>query len=151
MGEILDTAISFFNGDGWTFTQLEGRTVLQLSARTEPGQQWNCFAEAREEQSQFIFYSVSPVNAPEERLPDVAEFLTRANYGLIIGNFEMDWTDGEIRCKTSIDVEGDRLTEALVRQLVYANVRLTGRYLPGILALIEGSATPTEAIARIEG
>jgi hypothetical protein len=151
MGEILDTAISFFTEDGWTFTQLEGRTVLQLSATTADGQRWNCFAEAREEQAQFIFYSVSPVNAPEERLPDVAEFLTRANYGLVIGNFEMDWNDGEIRCKTSIDVESDRLSKALIKQLVYPNVRLMGRYLPGILAVIKGNATPTEAISGIEG
>ena len=26
-----------------------------------------------------------------------AEFLTRANYGLVFGNFEMDMHDGEIR------------------------------------------------------
>jgi len=35
----------------------------------------------------------------------VNEFLTRANYGLNIGNFEMDFQDGEIRFKTAIDVE----------------------------------------------
>jgi hypothetical protein len=151
MGAILDTAISFFTGDGWTFKQHEGRTVLQLSATTADGQSWNCFAEAREEQAQFVFYSVSPANAPEERVAAAAEFLTRANYGLVVGNFEMDWSDGEIRCKTSIDVEGDRLTEALVKRVVYTNVRLMGRYLPALSAVIEGSATPAEAVAKIEG
>lgn len=30
-----------------------------------------------------------------------AEFLTRANYGLVFGNFEMDMHDGEIRYKPS--------------------------------------------------
>jgi len=42
----------------------------------------------------------------------VAEFINRANYGIIIGNFEMDFADGEIRYKTSIDVQGDKLTSA---------------------------------------
>jgi len=44
------------------------------------------------------------------------KFLTRANYGMMIGNFEMDFTDGEIRYKTSIDVEGDKLSSALIKR-----------------------------------
>lgn len=55
------------------------------------------------------------MNVPEDRRLALAEFLTRANYGLFIGNFEMDWQDGEVRYKTSIDVAGDRLSTALVQ------------------------------------
>jgi hypothetical protein len=43
--------------------------------------QWTCFAQVREEQSQFVFYSVCPVNASEDKRLAVAEFLTRANWG----------------------------------------------------------------------
>jgi hypothetical protein len=149
MGKILDTVISFLEQDGWPFTQFEGQPVLQLGFRGDNGQ-WNCYAQAREEQTQFLFYSVCPVNAPEERRLDVAEFLTRANYGLFIGNFELDLDDGEIRYKTSIDVEGDRLSVALVQQLVYANAFTMDRYLPGIMGVIYGDASPAEAIAGIE-
>jgi hypothetical protein len=49
----------------------------------------------------------------------VAEFLTRANSGMVIGNFELDFADGEIRYKTSIDVEGDKLSYAIIKRLVY--------------------------------
>ena len=77
-------------------------------------------------------------------------FLTRANYGLLIGNFEMDYNDGEVRYKTSIDVEGDRLSKALVKRLVYDNLAVMDRYLPGVLSVIYGGASPTEAIAQVE-
>ena len=77
------------------------------------------------------------MNAPGERMAAVAEFITRANYGLIIGNFELDFSDGEIRYKTSLDVEGDRLSQALIKQLVYTNVLTMDQYLPGILAVLE--------------
>jgi hypothetical protein len=150
MAAMLDIAISFFEEDDWTFTQFEGQPILQLGFRGESGQ-WNCYAQAREEQAQFLFYSVCPVNAPEERRPAVAEFVTRANYGLFIGNFELDLDDGEIRYKTSIDVEGDRLSPALVQQLVYANIFTMDRYLPGIMRVIYGDASPMEAIAQVEG
>jgi len=97
-----------------------------------------------------FLYSICPIRAPEDKRPAVAEFLTRANYGLLIGNFEMDFEDGEIRYKTSIDVEGDRLSPALLRQLTYANVVTMDRYLPGIMSVIYGNVTPVEAIAQIE-
>ena len=150
MGEILDTVVIFFRQDDWPFIQLEGRPILQTATQGENGQ-WTCFAQAREEQAQFVFYSVCPVNAPEVKRLAVAEFLTWANYGMIIGNFEMDFNDGEVRYKTSIDVEGDRLSPALVKQLAYANVLTMDRYLPGIMAVIYGDVPPAEAVAQIEG
>ena len=72
------------------------------------------------------------------------------DYGMTIGNFELDYTDGEIRYKTSIDVEGDQLTSALIKNLVYTNVRMMDEYLPGITAVIEAGVSPEEVIWAIE-
>ncbi len=149
MGQILDTAIGFFQQDEWTFTQLEDQPILRLGFQGESGQ-WTCYAQAREEQAQFLFYSLCPVKAPEDRRMAVAELLTRANYGMFIGNFELDFSDGEIRYKTSIDVEGGQLTPALVRPLVYASVLMMDRYLPGIMSVIYGGVSPAEAVAKAE-
>jgi hypothetical protein len=80
----------------------------------------------------------------------MAEFLTRANFGLAVGNFEMDWESGAIRCKTSLDIEGTQLNEALVEGLVNANLITSERYLPGMRAVAENGANPEEAINEIE-
>ncbi len=80
----------------------------------------------------------------------MAEFLTRANYGLIIGNFELDFGDGEIRYKTSLDVEGDRLSQASIKQLVYTSVLTMDQYLPGIEAVIKYGMNAEAAIALVE-
>jgi hypothetical protein len=149
MGDLYDAIVAFLQEDGWTFTPMEEQMVLRTGFRGENGQ-WTCYAQAREEQGQFIFYSVCPVNVPEDRRMPAAEFLTRANYGLFIGNFEMDWSDGEIRYKTSIDVEGDRLSPALVQQMVYANVLMMDRYLPGIMQVLYGNVSPADAVAEAE-
>lgn len=146
---IFEEMINFFTTDGWPFIQLSGQPALQISFQGENGK-WNCYARARDEQQQFIFYSICPVNAPEEKRLAVAEFLTRANSGMMIGNFELDFSDGEISYKTSIDVEGDRLTTALIKRLVYANVMMMDEYLPGILSVIYGNVSPADAIAQIE-
>jgi hypothetical protein len=149
MGDLYDAIVAFLQEDGWTFTPMEEQMVLRTGFRGENGQ-WTCYAQAREEQGQFIFYSVCPVNVPEDRRMPAAEFLTRANYGLFIGNFEMDWSDGEIRYKTSIDVEGDRLSPALVQQMVYTNVLMMDRYLPGIMQVLYGNVSPADAVAEAE-
>lgn len=142
--------VNFFTQDDWPFTKIQGEPILQMAFQGENGK-WTCYAKARVEQEQFVFYSVCPVNAPENKRLAVAEFLTLANSGMIIGNFELDFTDGKIRYKTSIDVEGDSLSFALIKKLVYANVTMMDEYLPGIIAAIKGNVSAKDAIAQIEG
>jgi hypothetical protein len=62
----------------------------------------------------------------------------------------MDWEAGEVRFKTSADVDGDRLSLALARQMVEANVVMMDRYLPGLQAVIAGRQTPAAALAEVE-
>jgi hypothetical protein len=88
---------------------------------------------------------------PETKNLAIAEFIARANFGMIIGNFELDFTDGEIRYKTSIDVEGANLTFLQIKRLVYANVMMMDQYLPGIMSLLDSDVSPKDAIAQIEG
>jgi hypothetical protein len=111
---------------------------------------WTCYAKARTEKAQFVFYSICPVSVPESKRLAIAEFIARANYGTIIGNFELDFVSGEIRYKTSIDVEGSTLFFPQMKQLVYTNVMMMDEYLPGIMSVIDGDVEARDAIAQIE-
>ncbi len=146
---LLETIIQFLVDDDWSFEKLKGATALRFNFSGDNGE-WTCFAEAKEELNQFIFYSRAPMQAPEDKRLAMAEFLTRANYSLILGNFEMDFSDGEIRYKTSIDVEGDQLTPALIKPIIYTNLQMMDQYLPGITSVIEGHESPEEAVNRID-
>jgi hypothetical protein len=147
--QIFEEVVNFFQTDDWPFVQIAEQPALQTSFQGNNGK-WNCYANTRIEQQQFIFYSVCPVNTPEDKRLAMAEFIARANYGMAIGNFELDFADGEIRYKTSIDVEGDELSFALIKQLVYANVTMMDEYLPGMMTVIYGDVSPEEAINQIE-
>jgi hypothetical protein len=152
MAKIFETLLAFFQEDSlnrWQIVQDNKRNLLSLSCESNDIP-WNCYAQALEEEQQFAFYSVLSTQIPSDKLQLVAEYLTRANYGLIIGNFEMDYFDGEVRYKTSIDVEGDRLSSALIRQIVYSNLFRTNQYLPGIIDILQSDIAPVEAILRIE-
>ena len=148
MSQIFDSVQQFFTEDEWPFSDI-GDNVLRTNFQGESGQ-WACFAQTREEQNQFVFYSVCPLTVPEDKRAVMADFLTRANYGMILGNFEMDFDDGEVRYKTSIDSNGDDLTPTFIRPLIYANVLMMDKYLPGVMAVTYGNIGPVEAIADIE-
>ncbi len=147
---IFTAIVNFFESDEWQFVNIPEQSTLRLLFRGENGQ-WTCYAKAREEEKQFVFYSICPIVGPENQRQAIAEFITRANYGMIMGNFELDFTDGEIRYKTGIDVEGDRLSFPLIKQMVYANVMMMDEYLPGIQAILSENLSPLEAITQIEG
>ena len=61
-----------------------------------------------EPRAQVAYYSLFPAVVPAERREAVVDFITRANVGLVIGNFEFGTDRGELRYKTSIDVRGIR-------------------------------------------
>jgi hypothetical protein len=120
----------FFEDKGWTVRELEDGSL----ALTFDGQhgRWRCRMFLDESLGQLSFYSILPELVPADRRAAVVEFVTRANVELILGNFELDLDRGELRFKTSIDVEGDRLTAALLTHVVHANVLSMDRYLPGL-------------------
>jgi hypothetical protein len=147
---LFSTVTKFFEKEDWSSAKIPEHTAIRLVFRGKNGQ-WNCYAKVNEDQRIFVFYSVCPLAAPESKRTAIAEFIARANYGMLIGNFELDFTDGEIRYKTSIDVQGDFLSFELIKQLVYANVTMMDEYLPGIMSVIDSDVSPVDAIAQVEG
>lgn len=150
MGRILEMVERFLQEDDWPLSPVEGRSVYKTGFEGKNGQ-FTCYAQERSEQDQFVFYSIFPVRTPENKSADIAEFITRANYGMIIGNFELDYADGEIRYKTSVDVEDVDLAEPLVRHMVYANVLTMDKYFPGLMRVLYAGIAPLDAIDEVEG
>jgi hypothetical protein len=147
---LLATTFRWLDRDGWSpdVVEEEGGVVAAVGFRGDNGL-WSCFAATVEDEDRVIFYSLYPEPVPEEGRTAVAELFTRVNFGLLIGNFELDLSDGEARYRTSIDVEGAELTDALLRQLVYANVAAMDHFLPAISAVAAGDHTPEETIAEL--
>lgn len=148
MANIHQAIANFLGSNHWAHEALIGQPAHRVFYQGKNGR-LICFAQAREEEQQFIFYSYGPENVPEDRRLAMAEFIARANYGIVLGNFELDFADGEIRFKTSIDVESSELTPELIEPVIYANVLTMDEYLPGLLAVSQGTATPEEALNQI--
>lgn len=80
----------------------------------------------------------------------MAEYLTRANYGLRDGNFELDFSDGEIRYKVFHSSIDGVPSKELIKNAVYIGLWMLERYGNGLLSVMFGIQTPAEAIEESE-
>jgi hypothetical protein len=138
-GSLLADLRALFRENGWPFSDVRGAPVLFSELSGILGR-WKFYAQVVEEHDLILLYSVCPFRVPEERRSEVSEFLTRANYGLAAGNFELDFADGEVRYKTALQRHVDGLDAATLKRVVRANGIAMETYLPGIGAVITGTA-----------
>ena len=101
------------------------------------------------EQTQLVVHGVIPLQSPANRRLALAEFFTRANFGLVMGNFEFDIDTGEMRYKTSLQTIGGSVDPAFLGPVFSTNIATTAEYLPGLFAVI-GGGSPTSAIELVE-
>ena len=124
--------------------------ILNLTVQS-PNGKLDMFVHAHEDSQRLLVYSrPQGINLKPTDIAAMAEFLTRANYGLPLGNFELDMNDGEINFKNSIDVNGGDLTQEMVKTLVIFSIECVNRYLPGMRAVLEG-ASAKQALETIDG
>lgn len=145
-----DTLGRFLEEDGW-FPQRLGENYSYLSHFNGKNGSFACLSQLRIEAEQLIIYAVAPIKVAEDKRAIVSEYLMRANYGMIIGNFEMSYSEGTVRYKVSIDFEGELLTDNLIRNAIYPTCQLMDRYLGGLMQVAYGQRTPEDMIKEIEG
>lgn len=92
-----------------------------------------------------------PANkVPENHRQPIAEAITRANYGLKLGNFEMDFDDGELRYQVALPVEGELPQDGVLDHVLYVGGAMIDRYIPAFLAIIYGNEDVKLAIDAAE-
>jgi hypothetical protein len=80
----------------------------------------------------------------------MAEFITRANYGLLNGNFEMDFRDGEIRYKTFVNCDETDPGTQTIKDSIYIPAAMFNRYGEGIVSVLFGIKDPEQAVKDCE-
>ncbi len=105
------------------------------------------FMAYKENPQTMLFLTYLPMKVNEDKRAEVADYLTRANYGL----HEMDMEDGEVRYKTT-GVTDEKTAPSLdvIRRLTYIGFSMFDRYIPSLLSIVYGEKTAQEAIAEAE-
>lgn len=138
-----------FDKLGWKYKVDEPNNTVILGMNMECVESCMLVARALDENS-FVMYTVFPIKAPEDKRAQVSEYLSRANYGLYHGNFEIDFDDGEIRYKMTAITGGNKLDQDNLARISTLGFSMVDRYGPGILAVLYNGAEPKDAVEEIE-
>lgn len=147
---LIETAAAALHDLSLDGTRIEGFPVLNLSVQA-PNGKIDMFIHAHEDSHRLLVYArPQGVLIKNADIPAIADFITRANYGLPLGNFELDMNDGELNFKNTVDVGGGGLTPEMVKTLVTFSIECVNRYVPGLQAVL-GGKPPKAAIEAIDG
>ncbi|MCU0690852.1 MAG: YbjN domain-containing protein [Polyangiaceae bacterium] len=130
----------------WKPERIPKLTAWQVNFDDE-GPICGCAAHILPDTERFVFFVQLNFHVPPEHRTQVAEFITRINYGTVIGNYELDLGDGEVRYRASLDFRGQELTENLVANAIASAMDATEDYVEALLAVARGEKTASEAFA----
>lgn len=146
--ELAQAINNFLVEDDWKFGFDEDKGVFKFSCDVRSKlKSVDCLIRVREDS--YMVIVICRLSA-EDCTTEMAEFITRANYGLNNGNFEMDFNDGEIRYKVFVDCEDSMPNSAIIKNSIYLPIIMFERYGDGIASVIFGVQSPEEAVNACE-
>lgn len=144
-----ETLKNYLAKNAWNVEPFNDRYVLKSTCLGAGGIS-SCFFEVWADLEQFIFYIIVPMTVPKEKLPKAAEYISRVNSGMRIGNFEIDFDNGDVRFKSSINFRNQTLTDELIHGVIEPALDAFNNYFPGLINVIMDLDTPAQALYSID-
>ncbi|MHC5108370.1 MAG: YbjN domain-containing protein [Planctomycetota bacterium] len=150
--ETIDVVRGFLDASDFKYVVREDEPVIETGFVTETAKFPVRVAVHRPDERPVLVVMVyCPFRVAECDRARMAETIVRANYGFLVGGFDMDFSDGEIVFRSSMPVNDATPSEAQCRELVMVAVATMADYHRAFNRLIYGDdLSPAEAIAEVE-
>ena len=132
----------------WSFERDEEKEMVNTGFNGKNAQ-WRVLAGGYNDFTVLIL-SVFPIECPKSQRQVCAELLTRINYGLPVGCFEMDHEHGRIHFKTTLPYDKELPQLDVLDMLLGLNLSTMDRYLPAIMSVIYAGIAPLKALEDVE-
>ena len=150
METMIDLVRDTLDGDDWKYEYDDARKLIRT------GVSLNCKLQSVKiiihfNEGGYTTLATAPMKADEQYRASVAEYITRANYGLKNGNFEMDFSDGELRYKVYTNYKGlNMLSKEVILDSIMIPPLMFERYGDGLAALLFGFSDAKTEIEKVE-
>jgi hypothetical protein len=144
MSDLFDQLNELLEDSDYDFQVADSDEVLRLAFETAEGQ-WMTYVRVMAS-GPCVLYGKPEFDVPAEHRQTVSDFITRVNFGILVGNFELDFVDGECRFKTAFDSDHGRVPAAIFVNAVEGNLANMQKYLPSIAGIATGAMTLDEAL-----
>lgn len=149
---IANAVNDFLKEDDWHFSFDEKRGIFRFGLGLKGKlKKLHYIVDIKEDE--YLVYTISPLGADEEdakMMVNMAEFICRANYGLKMGNFELDFDDGEVRFKVHVLCKGVTPTAEMIKRSIYCPATMFDHYGSGIVDIIFNDTSGKAAVENCE-
>ncbi len=97
-----------------------------------------------------IIISTCDIKASAKSRVRMSEYINRANYGLLNGNFELDFNEGTIRFKIYLDIKDQEITKYLLFKSIVLSSKMWERYGNGVVRILGSDDHPADIIQIVE-
>ncbi|MBQ4050858.1 MAG: YbjN domain-containing protein [Oscillospiraceae bacterium] len=89
-------------------------------------------------------------NVPEKSRMEIVKYITRANYGLFLGSFQMNMEDGQIVYQVGTVHSDHVVFKEEIARMIHVAEDMVRRYSKGFRDVIDGVCSPEEAVEQAE-
>lgn len=150
MMDMIDQVRDYLDKTDWKYEYIQDRNLITA------GVNLNCKLQSVKliinfNEGGYTVLAIPSMNADANTRASVLEYISRANYGVRSGNFEMDLNDGEVRYKTYTNAKGlDRIPDEIIEDSIVIPAMMFNRYGDGMAALMFGFSDPVTEIKKVE-
>ena len=145
--ELMSTVRSMLDASGYHYHQPSSETLAFTIVHEHAT--YNLFFAVQVTKSLVQLMSNYGSHAPEDRRIAVAEALSRINTVLGLGNFELDFSDGDIRFRVACDVEEGVLSEKMASNMLSCTMYCMERFHDALMRIMFADIEPAVALAGL--
>lgn len=149
MSPVYTSLLEHLERTGIVYQADADREVASATFTCETGA-YQVIARVNEEDRLFQVFGICPITIPQGSRLDVCHAITRANWGLKVGKFELDMDEGRLHFHIANVVDGDQVSDGLFGRLIAITLAMLDRYIPAILSVVYGNEPPASAVQRVE-
>lgn len=135
---------------GWDPQETEKEGVLRVDFSVDNIPIDEAIADVRIDYERFLYYLNFRQKAPVKQRHETMEFVTRVNYDLVIGNFELNLENGFVRFKSAVDFTGTELVPPLIRDAIKSAMDAVELYADAIVDVMHGKKKAKKALEDAE-
>ncbi len=146
---IYNAITGFLDDDDWKYSFDEERELIRAGVSLKNKlQSTRLLIDLRDDK--YLVFATINLNCDEDARAEMAALLTRINYTLIFGCFEMDFSDGEVRFRFSVDCDGAIPSRAVVQDSIVMPALMMEKYGNAILKVMMGFSDAESAFEEVE-
>lgn len=146
--EIKEAIEQYLKNDEWNYTFDEEREVIRCGINLR-NRLKECRIVVDIDETKYLSIALISLNCDEDNRVELSKLLTMINYGLLIGNFEMDFEDGEVRYKVATNCRDCIPSQAIIEDSMMIPAVMFDEYGDVILDVMFGYKTAEEAYASL--